>query len=98
MAFGTRLRALQGLTILGLVAIGAGLLVLPFPSGPAGSIAVRWLLGLGFVAAIACSVTLSRLRCPRCLKTFCGPKYDENERSTLFTSRCLGCGFRPGGL
>ncbi len=96
MPFRTRLLALQWLTALGVVAIGVGLVALPFAPSFIAPAAALWLLGVGFSAALVCSIVLSRVRCPRCGKTFCGPIYDENARSSIFTSRCMACGSKPG--
>ena len=95
MPFRTRLLALQWLTLLGLVAIGVGLLSLPFASSFVAPGAVVPMMGAGFTVALVCSIVLSRLRCPDCKETFCGPPYDENQRSSIFTSRCMACGMKP---
>lgn len=97
MSFALRLRALQALTVLGIVAIGIGLLTAPFSSRFTSLTAIHWLMVFGFVAAICCSIALSRLRCPRCGETFCGPRYDENARSSVFASSCMSCSHRPDG-
>ena len=96
MPFRARLLALQRLTLVGLVAIGVGILSVPFASAFIAPAAVLWMMSAGFAAALVGSIVLSRVRCPDCTKTFCGPPDDENERSSIFTSRCMACGMKPG--